>query len=186
MTHRPSRGLTLVETLIVAALGASMLVMLAFLMLQFNNSLSSEQTASKASGAASAVMRDMESLIVPADAVLQTHSFASGSYTSTTTSLVLEMPSIDSSGNVIASTYDYAAFYTTGANVYRVLEVNAASNRTSGTKLLSSNMLSLTFSYDTADVTKASLITIDLQIQAQVKQTILSDHRREQVRLRNR
>jgi len=185
MTHSTSRGFTLVETLVVAGLGAGMLVTIAFLVLQFNNSLAYEQTASQSSGSASGVMREVESLVVPASDVLQTHTFASATYTSTTTSLVLQIPSVDSSGAVIANTYDYAAFYATSTSVYRLLEVNAASKRTAGTKLLSSSMRTLTFSYDNTDFTKVTTITVDLQTQAQVKQAVLSDHRREKIRLRN-
>jgi hypothetical protein len=131
-------------------------------------------------------MREMESLTLPADAVLQTHTFIGGTYTSSSTVLVLEIPSVDSSGNTIASTHDYAVFYSVGTtSAYRLLEANALSTRVSGTKLLSSTMKAFTFTFNDADFTKVNIVTVDVQTQAQVKQDTVSDHRSEQMRLRN-
>ena len=54
-----------------------------------------------------------------------------------------------------------------------------------GTKKLSSTINTLSFSYDNTDITQASIVTVDVQTQSQVKQNILSDHRNEQIKLRN-
>jgi hypothetical protein len=120
-----------------------------------------------------------------ADAVPATHVFSGTTYTSSASVLVLEIPSIDSSGNAVANTYDYAAFYGTGTQLYRLLQTNAASTRTPGSKLLSSTVTALSFSYNDADFTKVSSVTVDLQTEAHVKQNVLSDHRSEEIRLRN-
>jgi len=180
-----TRAFTLVETIIVAAISACMLLMLGFLTYNFNGTLAYQQTVTQTSGSVSAIMREIELLALPADAALQTHTFQSSTYTSSPIALVLEIPSIDSSGNVIANTYDYAAFYVVGVNAYRLLEANALSKRASGTKQLGSAVNTLTFTYDNADFTKVSIVTVDAQTRAQVKQNVLSDHRREQIRLRN-
>lgn len=181
-----SRAFTLVETLIVVAFSVSVVVALVLLVYTFNKTAAYEQALAQSSGSASAVMREIESLTFPADAVLGTHTFSSATYTSTSTSLVLEIPSIDSSGNIIANTYDYAAFYLVGTtSAYRLLEANASSKRVTGTKQLSATIRALTFTYNNADFTKISTTTVDVQTQALVKQDILSNHRREQIRLRN-
>lgn len=187
MITRPTsrRAFTLIETVIVMGLGASMMVTLGLLIYNFNKMSSYEKTLSRSSDSAGALMRDIESLALPADAVLQTHTFATGTYTSSSTALVLEIPSINASGNVIANTYDYAVFYIVGTQAYRLLEVNALSSRVGGTKLLSSTLNTLTFTYNDVSYTQVHTITVDIQTRAQVKQDILSDHRREQIRLRN-
>lgn len=180
-----TRAFTLIETVIVIALSITMMIALGLLIFTFNKISSYEQASSASSGSASAVMREIESLVVPAHAVLQTHTFSGSTRTSSSTALVLEVPSYDSSGNVIANTYDYAAFYVTGTNAYRLLEANASSKRVSGTKQLSSTVSALTFTYSSSDFTKVSTTTVDVRTQAQVKQDIFTDHRREQIRLRN-
>jgi prepilin-type N-terminal cleavage/methylation domain-containing protein len=179
-------GFTLIETVIVVAISVSMMTALGILVYTFNKISTYEQAAVQSSGSASAMMREIESLALPARAVLQTHAFSGQTYTSSSAVLVLEIPSIDGSGNVVASTYDYAAFYVTGTNAYRLLEANASSARASNTKQLSSTVSALTFTYNDADFTAVHTVTIDVQTQAQVKQDILTDHRREQIRLRNR
>ncbi|MFH1178532.1 MAG: type II secretion system protein [bacterium] len=179
------RAFTLIETMVVVAIGAGMMAVLGVLIYNFNKTFVYQQALIESSGSASAIIREMESLAMPANAVLQTRTFSGSTYTSTSTSIVLEIPSIDSSGNVISNTYDYAVFYSVGANAYRLLEANVLSKRYSGTKQLSSAVSSLTFSYNNVDYTKVSTVTIDVQTQTRVKQDILSDHRREQIRLRN-
>jgi len=186
MSHlRSYRAFSLIETVIVIALSAVIMMVLGLLIYNFNKTSLYGQALTQSSGSASTIMREIESLTFPAHAVLQTHTFPSATYTSTSTSLVLEIPSVDSSGNVIANTYDYAVFYSVGTNAYRLLTANALSKRVSGTKQLSATLNALTFTYNNADFTKVGSITIDIQTQASAKQDILSDHRREQIRLRN-
>ncbi len=186
LSRNRNTGFTLIETVFVVAISVSMMVALGYLIYNFNGTSAYEQTLAQSFGSASSVMKEIESFALPADAVLQSYTFSGVTYTSTSTTLVLEIPSIDSSGNVIASVYDYAAFYAVGTTtVYRLLEANAASSRASGTRKLSSTVHALTFTYDNTDFTKVSIVTVDLQTQAKVKQNILSDHRHEQIRLRN-
>ncbi len=186
LTSRARRhGFTLIETLIVVTLGTSMLITLGVLIYTFNKTGTYQQALTQSSASASALMREIESLAFPADAVLQTHLFSNATYTSSSTSLVLEIPSIDNSGNVIANTYDYAAFYVIGTNAYRMLEANVVSERISGTKQLSTAVGALTFSFNSADFTLVSTITVDIQTQAHIRQDTIFDHQREQIRLRN-
>jgi len=178
-------GFTLIETVIVVALSAIMMAALALLIYNFNVTSLYERTLAESSGSASALMRELESLTLSAHAVLDTHDFSTSSYTSSPAVLVLEIPSIDSSGNALTNTYDYAVVYVVGTQAYRLLEVHALSVRTPGTKLMSSTIESLTFTYNDADFTNVNTVTVDVQTRAQVKQATLSDRRREQIRLRN-
>ncbi|OYV63686.1 MAG: hypothetical protein B7X03_00805 [Parcubacteria group bacterium 21-58-10] len=181
-----TRAFTLIEIIIVIAISTLMLLALTLLIYTFGNTSTYEQASLQSSGSARAVIREAEALVLPADAVLQTYTFSSGAtYTSTSTSLVLELPSIDSSGNSIPNAHDYAAFYVVGTDAYRLLQTDASSARTPGTKLLSTTIQSLTFTYNNADFTKVSSTTIDVQTQASVKQNVLTDHLREQLMLRN-
>ena len=179
------RGFTMIETLIVAAIGVSMLIILTILIFNFNKTSTYQQALIASSGSASTLMRSIGSLVLPASAVLQAHTFSSATYTSTSTALVLEIPSIDNSGNVIANTYDYAVFYASSTKAYRLLEANVLSSRVSETKLLSSTINTLIFTYNNTDFTQVHTITVDVRTQTYAKEDVLSDHRREQFRLRN-
>ncbi len=189
MTFHPptrQRAFTLIETTIVIAFSISMMAALGLLIYDFDKISTYDRTSAQSSGSANAAIREIELFAFPANAVLQTHTFSSATYTSTSTSLVLEIPSVDSSGNIISGTHDYAAFYVVGTTtMYRLLEANAASKRVSGTKRLSSSINTLTFTYNDSNFTNVHTVTVDLQTQARAKQEILNDHRREQIRLRN-
>lgn len=183
--YKKRTGFTLIETVIVIAFSAIMALALSLLTYNFTNTLLYDQTSSKSSDSASALMREIESLVLPANAILQSHMFSDIVYTSTSTVLVLEIPSIDSSGTVIASAFDYAVFYASSTEAYRILATHASSKRVSGTKKLSSTLHSLTFTFGNTDFTQVSTTTIDIQTQAYAKQNVLSDHRNESLRLRN-
>ena len=188
MTHTPkktSHAFTLIETVIVIGIGTIMFIILSALIYNFHKTSEYQQTILQSSGSASAIVKEVEALTLPASAVLQTHIFSDATRTSTTTTLVLEIPSIDRSGNIVPNAYDYAAFYTTGTEAYRLLETHAASHRTPGRKKLSSTVSSLTFSYNNTDVTQTSIVTVDARMQAQAKQELIYDHRQQQIRLRN-
>lgn len=183
--HKSLRGFTLIEIVIVIAVGSAMLIVLGVLIFNFNKTSTYQQALVQSSGSANALVREIKSLTLPANAVLETHTFSSATYTSATTSLVLRIPSTNSSGSVIANTYDYAAFYVVGTKAYRLLETNALSARASSTKLLSSTISTLTFTYNDASFPAVNTITVDIQTQASTTQEILTDQRTEQIRLRN-
>jgi len=178
-------GFTLIETLIVIAISVSMLGALTTLIYSFNTSYSYEQSAALSAGSARAVMREAESLTLTADHVLQSHTFSGTVYTSSSTVLVLEIPSVDPSGNIISGAYDHAVFYADGTLAYRLLAANAASARVSGTRRLSDDIFSLTFSYNNADLALADAVTVDVQTFVQSKEQMSINHRREQLYLRN-
>ncbi len=171
--------------MIVIALTVSMMITFGLLIYNFNMAVMYEQTSVESSDSANAILHGIESLALPADAVLQTHVFSDGTATSSSTTLVLEIPSIDGSGNVITNTYDYAEFYVIGANAYLHLEANVLSSRVSGTKLLGSDVNTIIFTYNSSDFTQVNTVMVDIQTRATVKQDTISDHLQEQIRLRN-
>lgn len=183
--YTSSRAFTLIETIYIVAISVVVFIALGTLIYNFNKTSEYQRTVLESSGSASALIKEIEELVFPTDAVLQTHIFPDATRSSTSTVLVLEIPSVDSAGNIVPSAHDYAAFYTIGTNAYRTLEANAASRRVSGTKKLSSTVGSLSFSYNAADFTQVTIVTVDVQTQAQVRGDTITDHRQQQIRLRN-
>lgn len=180
-----SKGFTLIETLIVIAIGLAMLTALASLIESFYRTAAYQVASEHVSGSASATMREMESLIPSADAVLASYTFPDATYTSSSTVLVLKLPSIDSTGTVITNAYDYAAIYRIGNSAYSQIEASANSARPSGTTLLSAYVQSLTFTYNSADPSTATAVTVDLKTETSAGSNTLTDHRNEYLGLRN-
>ncbi len=76
-------------------------------------------------------------------------SFTSGgiTYTSSATQLVLKIPAIDNSGNIIANTLDYIVFFQDQTKLRYKLIHDVASSRKSQDQIFSTSVNSLTFKY---------------------------------------
>ena len=179
------RGLSLLEAVLTIALFLILLMLLVLLFASFTSTYHFEQAYVGTSGSAGVTVTKLETLIRPADHVLVSHAFSGGTYSSGEHTVVLEIPSIDSSGNTISSTYDYAVVYTSGTNAYSLVEVNAASARRAGTILLTDALNSLTFTYDNGDFTQVKSVIVDVITRITIKGKTVGDHLHEQLFLRN-
>jgi hypothetical protein len=178
-------GFTLIETVVVVALSVIALLALVNLFMVFNSIYGYEQAFIASAGSASNTVNALEASVLPAEQVLTSYNFSGTTYTSTTTSLVLQIPSIDSSGNIVSGAKDYVAFYASSTKLYRLVSANAQSVRVSGRTQLSASLLSISFTYDNADVTRSTSVTADVQTRAQYKQQVLQSRLTEQLYLRN-
>lgn len=178
-------GFTLVETVIVIGISVMALVALTNLFLIFNSIYGYQQAFMASAGSAGGAMNAFEAAILPAGQVLSSHSFSGTPYSSEATTLVLSLPAMDSSGNIIAGTKDYIVFYSSGTNLYRLTEAGVGSVRISGLKQLSTTLQSISFTYDNEDFTKVTNVIAEIQTQAEFKQQAVQSHLREQLYLRN-
>lgn len=179
------RGFTLIETIITIGISVLALIALASLVLTFNSMYGYQQAFMTAAGSAGSAMNALEAAVLPSNQVLASHSFSGTTYSSSATVLVLELPAMNGSGNIVAGVKDYIAFYATGAALYRRTLAGAGSVRVSGTKQLSTTLNSISFTYNDPDFTKVTSVTADVQTQAQYKQQTVQGHLNEQLYLRN-
>ena len=70
------------------------------------------------------------------------------SYTTTSHSIVLMVPSVDDDGEVISGNYDYIIYELQGTNLYRIVQKDGLSSRTAGSSVIAHNCAELTFSSD--------------------------------------
>jgi hypothetical protein len=98
-------------------------------------------------------------------AVEASHNFGGTTYTSSDSTLVLKMPAIDSSNNVIAGVFDYAAFYrhpTETTKIFVVVEPGTDSVRRAGARRITSYNDTLIFRYNAPDLTAADRVSVYL------------------------
>jgi type II secretory pathway component PulJ len=185
MKHARTQGFSLAEVVIAIGLFVLILFVLFNFFVTYNATYRYERALIQTAGSASAAVRDVEAFTLQAYQVVSGHTFTSGTYTSSSTALVLELPAIDSSANVIVGAYDYVAFYLDGTNLYRILETDPASTRAGGTKLLSTTVTDLLFTYDNTDVTQVTEVTISIDTATMIKGDPVESSLTQQVRLRN-
>ena len=181
-----TRGFSLLETTI--AIGIFILMALAMYDLWISNDflVRSQIATIDVVGSASALMTDVQNYVLQADAVATSHTFSGTSYTSTTTTLVLELPSVDGSGNIIVGQHDYAVFYASGTTAFRRVDTGTGSARSTTTHQLSETITALTFSYNASPITQSTNVSVDVQTQESVKKKTTSTHVTGTIYLRNK
>jgi hypothetical protein len=176
-----ARAFTLIEVVLVVGLFTVMM----FVLISYNTSYLFDRALAGTASSAATIVNETVTYTLPADQVVASHTFVSTVYSSGPNVLVLELPAVDSSGNILTNVYDYVAIYTSGGKVYRRIDASANSVRKSGTKQLSDSIQSLTFTYDNADFTLVTNVTVDAQTLANVKANVAQSHLKEKIYLRN-
>lgn len=188
------RGFTLAEILVVVVIFGLVGALLVQTLIQ-NNSIFYQQSARVSEGislnnATKQLSLDIKSASSIAPGYPEAGPFQ---YTSTTDSLVLKIPSIDPSGNVIDSTFDYIIIYkdqTDPKKLKRQFIHTPPSTRTDSDKVLLDNLQDLTFSYfDQNDLVTtpafASKINFNLNVFTQLGANSQTSNSSVEIILRN-
>jgi hypothetical protein len=160
-----NRCFSLAETVIATAILIFILVALLALYNNYFKSYNNQEARIAMGGSAREAVKELQSAALQADQIVASHSFSGTTYTTNGNTVILEIPSIDGSGNIIDGKNDYVVFYLTGKNLYRRIEVDAASSRPSGQNKISDVVSTLSFVYDNADLSEATKIETDLEMQ---------------------
>lgn len=179
------RGFTLIETVIVIAITTMMMLAIVALYINFNSLYAYQQTFITTIKSAGGAINAIGDASLPADQVLASHVFSNGTISSGTTALALELPTIDTSGNIVAGKHDYIGFYLTGSDLYQRIEADATSVRTSSTKRVATLVNELSFTYDNVDFTKVTSVAVDITTQLNTKNGPVQTHLHERFYLRN-
>lgn len=178
-------GFSLAELIIAAAILIFVLGAFVVVYGSYSKHFNYLQTQIKTSQVAREAVKELQSIALQADQILASHTISGHSYSTGSNTVVLELPSIDGSGNVISGKHDYAVFYVTGKNLYRSVQVDASSSRPSGTNKISDEVASINFTYNNADLTKANKIDADIEMQAISRGQTVSYHLHQAIYLRN-
>lgn len=132
--------------------------------------------------------RTISELARGAAAVEANRTINGTSYTSSSAALVLKLPTIDASNNVIAASYDYVAVYrhpSETAKIFSDTDAAVGSKRVDGQKLVTGNNVTLTFRYNAPDVADADRIQVYLVNSQTKRSTILTTKAWTAIYLRN-
>lgn len=85
-----------------------------------------------------------------------------GSYTTTDNTIVLMVPSIDASNQIISAHYDYIIYRLQGTDLYRIVQKDALSSRANSNGVIAHDCADLAFSSNGAGLsTIANLSTVN-------------------------
>ena len=131
----------------------------------------------------------LKNTIQPAKTVVASRAFGAGNFTSDRDTLVLELPSVDTSGNLLAGVSDYIAFFR-DLNDFSLLKITTeaatGSIRISNTRLVSSFVDSLEFRYNKGNIVDADAIDINLVTKTTFASETLRASASARIELRNK
>ena len=179
------RAFTLIETVVVVALSVVLMLAIAQLSLLFGNTIAFQNASIGNLLGANTITDAVRTAGLQADHIVANHAFSGFQRSTGTTTVVFELPSVDASGSIVPNTYDYVGIYASGTEAYRVLDAGSGSARISGTKRLSDALDSLSFTYDSSDVSLATNVLLEATTSAVVKGVTSEMHLYERIYLRN-
>lgn len=179
-------GFTLIETVITLGIFTIMMLALYSFFISSNSTFTFQNAYIQTHASAGEVTTAITTAALPGSNVLASHVFGTMTLFSGSGTLVLEVPSIDSSGNIVTGKFDYYGFYTTGSSVYQILEPDVNSARPAGTKLLTTDLNALIFTYDNTDFTLVRYVNADVKTQSTIKGQQITSHLQQTIYLRNK
>lgn len=141
-----NRGFTLVE--LQVALFVSLITLLAIISMylfswrSFDTGSTLLDVYANSRNAIGWMMKDIRC----AKQVVANVTISGTSYSTTDNSIVLMVPSVDSSGNVISTCYDYMVYFLQGSEMRRIVGTDPASSRANEDRVIAKYCSSLVFS----------------------------------------
>jgi len=179
------RGFTLIETVITIAIALVLVLATTQLYVVYGRMMLVEQAAIQITLGGSSIMDATRDAGLQAVHVVATHSFSGVTYTSATSTVIFELPTVDQSGTIVAGSYDYVAISASSTDVYQFTDAAVGSSRMSGQKQLTSVLGTLSFTYDSASLTAVTNVLVDATMSAVVRGATTTVHFRERIYLRN-
>ncbi|MCX6766717.1 MAG: hypothetical protein NT170_02970 [Candidatus Moranbacteria bacterium] len=181
-----NRCFSLAEAVISVAVVIFILVAFLVIYSNYNKFFNLQQNEIALGNSGREAVKELQNAALQADKILASQTVSGTTYTTGAHTVVLEIPSIDGSGNIVSGKDDYAVFYLTGKSFYRRIQADAASSRHSGSNKISDSVSALTLTYDNANLAQAKKIDADVQMQMTMNKQTASYHLRQEIYLRNK
>lgn len=162
-------GFSIIELVLVIGLMTILLLALLNLFDWHNKMYLLEMADTRATGSARHALNNMSVYVAQASQVVASRTVGGTTYTTGSQTLVVQLPSFNSSGNLINNTNDYAVYYLSGSSLYQIIETGTGSARPAGTKLLSSDVDTFNIAYDDGNPTLANKVTVSLYTKVSVR-----------------
>lgn len=186
---KADKGLSLLEILISALIGVMMSGVLFFILVSGQRIFIIGSTSSELHRNARQALDWIAKNTKSATRLMASQSINGDTYSTSSDELVLEIPSIDENNDIINidTTFDYVAFHLNDADNTKLemaIESNGA-GRTSGTRVIASNVASISFSWG-ADIGSATSVTANLTTSKNLSDKTVSKTLSSVIKLRNK
>lgn len=179
------RAFTLIEVLITIALSTILLFAIVQLYIVYGRVIVFQNASIEVALGASSIMDSFRSSGLQASQVVATHAFAGVDYNSGATSVVFKVPSINASGSIISSTYDYIGISSSGTDAYRLVDAAVGSARTTEKKRLTGVLEAISFTYDNQSFPLVTNVILNATTSTVVRGEMAQQHLNGRIYLRN-
>lgn len=158
---KDQRGFSLMEALTVIGIMTIVMVMVTQIFaVSYDVFVKQSARADNETGAILAT-RTISEMTRGASAVETSRTINGTAYVTSSSVLVLKMPTIDASNNVVVGSYDYMAIYRDGTDVTKIFsntQVAAGSKRQGGMRLVTGYNVIAAFRYNAADPSETTRV----------------------------
>lgn len=144
---REERGITLFEALITLGIATVVGVLLLVIMVNTGGLFFKQSGRLEQGLSVNDALNNVQESIRVSSGIVASFTSSSSTYTSGSDQLVLKIPSIDSSGNVITNTFDHFVFFLDQKKLRFKVFPDAASARSPKDQIFSTNTETLVFKY---------------------------------------
>jgi prepilin-type N-terminal cleavage/methylation domain-containing protein len=137
-------GFTLIELIIVIGMMAVVMLVMAEFFFGGVKSYKTQTAELGVNWSARSALDDIDASVRQASYSLSSYA----GYTAGTDVLILQVPSVNSSGHIVPGNMDHFVYHLSAGKLYRELFAHATSARTSGTKLVAEGVQVLVFTYN--------------------------------------
>ncbi len=183
-----TRGFTLLEIVVAMAIAVIILTALSSIFIVQYNLYFLGSTSVDLNSSLTATLRAMEEFGTSARAIVNTRDFGGTNFTTSNTTLVLALPSVDPGGNPLPQT-DYVVFFrdpVQGQKLWMQIDADATSSRRDLTKLFSDLTNILQFSYNKSNPAEATIVEVFVSLRKVAKGNPQETSGRTSIFLRNK
>lgn len=180
-----SAGISLIEMLVAVSIAMILSLALLGLYQAYGRLYGLGQAQFSAVGGVRVPLAEIVEYISQARRVVASQDFGGTLYTSSSSTLVAQIPAVDANNRVVANSWDYVVFYKSGTRLYRQLQPAAESARSGASRQLTDVAASLVFSYDNSDLSLVKKVSITLETFTQEGHSAVSHLASEEVALKN-
>lgn len=186
---RPTaRGVTLMETVVViGVMSVLMLIITQIFLINYDIFEKQMRRTDNETGAILAA-KTISQMARGASAIMTSQVIGGTAYASSDAALVLKLPAINASGQILPGVYDHIAFYRDGVTptkIFAATEAGTGSARQNGNRLITAYNQTLVFRYGNPDLTKANRVSVYLVNSQTRRETTLTTRAWTSIFLRN-
>ena len=183
-----NRGITLIETMIGLAISALLVVILSYCLVIVLRLNEAQKTVSALTSSTDRGIYRISSSIQQSSQILSSAVISGTTHTTSSSALVLKIPTVNSSGQIISGSYDTVVYRRNPSDLSELQEITDAetgSARFDGTHLIARFVTNLLFRYNNSNYSLASTATVFLKTGTTVRGVLKESANQTTVRLRN-